>query len=230
MTQFDWSKAAEKQWDERADGWNARSREMWEAGSRKDITPLFLKYLKPHSKVCDLGCGDGYGALKLAKANMNVTGIDVAEEMIDKAKAINEGYTSTFLKGDIASLPFADDCFDGILAINSLEWTEDPYRVLEEVKRVLKRDAYACIGILGPTAGPRENSYSRLLGKKVICNTMMPWEFEKISLALGFEKVDELGVYKKAADLLPKGALPLELKQSLSFMWVFILKNRGVRL
>ena len=38
MTQFDWSKAAEKQWDERADGWNARSREMWEAGSRKDIT------------------------------------------------------------------------------------------------------------------------------------------------------------------------------------------------
>ena len=42
------------------------------------------------------------------------------------------------------------------MAINSLEWTEEPLRALNEIKRVLKSDGYACIAILGPTAKPRE--------------------------------------------------------------------------
>ncbi|MDQ0272034.1 class I SAM-dependent methyltransferase [Cytobacillus purgationiresistens] len=225
MGQFEWAKESEKQWGERADGWNSRSEEMWESGSRKDIAPFFIKHLNDGSKVCDLGCGDGYGSLKLASSGFEVTGIDVAEVMVQKARTVNKGQSATFIKGDIASLPFQDEDFDGILAINSLEWTEKPLLVLEEIKRVLKPGGLACVGILGPTSGPRQNSFPRLYGEEVICNTIMPWEFEALALQMDFNKVDELGVYKKAAEQLSKGALPIELKQALSFMWVFLLRK-----
>lgn len=220
---FDWSKEAEKQWDKKSSNWSSKSKEMWENGSRKDIVPFFAQFVPEGNSVCDLGCGDGFGSLKLSNAGYKVTGIDVSEEMIARAKSVNN--SDQFIKGDILNLPFPDDSFDAVIAINSLEWTEAPLKVLNEMQRVVKRGGFACIGILGPTAAPRVNSYRRLYGEKVICNTMMPWEFEKLAVENHWKKIDDLGVYKRGTDGLPKGALSLELRQSLSFIWVFMMQN-----
>jgi ubiquinone/menaquinone biosynthesis C-methylase UbiE len=225
MSLFNWIQEAEKQWDERADSWNSKSGEMWENGSRKDIAPFFAKYVTKGKAVCDLGCGDGYGSYKLAECGYKVKGVDVSEEMIHKAKEINKGNSAEFVKGDITSLTFAESSFDAVMAINSLEWTEQPLSVLKEIQRIVKSDGMACVGILGPTAGPRASSYRRLYGEEVICNTMMPWEFAKLAQENNWEIIDGLGVYKKAAEQLPKGSLSVELKQAISFMWVFMLKN-----
>lgn len=226
MSDFDWSKEAEKQWNSRAQNWRAKSRDMWDNGSRKDIIPFFTNYVEKGSAVCDLGCGDGIGSLKLAEAGYEVTGIDVSEEMIQMAEKNNAGSSGAFLKGDIASLSLPDDAYEAVMAINSLEWTGNPLEVLMQMQRIVKQEGVACVGILGPTAGPRASSFNRLRGEQVICNTMMPWEFEQLASEIGWEKIGEFGVFKKAAEALPKGALPLELRQALSFMWVFILKNR----
>lgn len=225
MNQFNWVEESAKQWDKRSDSWNSKSAEMWETGSRKEIPPFFEKYVQAGSVVCDLGCGDGYGSLKLAKLGYDVTGIDVSEEMIHKAKELNTNTTAQFMKGDISTLPFTDHFFDAVLAINSLEWTEQPLKVIKEIIRVVKPGGFACVGILGPTAGPRINSYRRLYNEKVICNTMMPWEFEKLALENNWKIIDVLGVYKRRVDQLPLGSISMELRQALSFMWVFMLKN-----
>lgn len=221
---FNWSKEAEKQWDEKSSSWSSKSKDMWENGSRKDIVPFFSEIVPAGSSVCDLGCGDGFGSLVLSEAGYKVTGIDVSEEMIARAKAINDNSVQ-FVKGDISSLPFTDHSFEAVLAINSLEWTEAPLQVLMEMQRVIKPGGFACVGVLGPTAAPRVNSHQRLYGEKVICNTMMPWEFEKLAEENDWKKIGDFGVYKKAADQVPKGALSLELRQSLSFMWVFMIQN-----
>ncbi|KAB2338211.1 class I SAM-dependent methyltransferase [Cytobacillus depressus] len=226
MSIFDWSKEAEKQWDDQSSSWNSKSREMWESGSRKEIVPFFSKYVDSGARICDLGCGDGFGSFQLERAGYKVTGLDVSEEMLQKAQEINKGNNTEFVKGDISVLPFPDRAFDAVLAINSLEWTEHPFMVLREAQRVVKPGGFACVGILGPTAAPRNNSFRRLYGEKVICNTMMPWEFEKLAADNNWEKIGDLGVYKRSADQLPKGTLSTELKQSLSFMWVFMLQNK----
>lgn len=226
MSVFNWSAEAEKQWDEKSDFWNSKSHEMWEEGSRKDIIPFFEKHVDKGAKVCDLGCGDGYGSFKLASAGYSVIGIDVSEAMIQKAKAVNAETSAEFQKGDISCLSMEENSFDAILAINSLEWTESPLLALKEIQRIVKPGGRACIGILGPTAAPRVNSYRRLYNEKIICNTMMIWEFEMLAAENGWEKIDELGVYKKASEPIPKGSLPVELKQAVSFMWVFMLENR----
>ncbi|MDF2904513.1 MAG: type 11 methyltransferase, partial [Bacillus sp. (in: firmicutes)] len=58
----------------------------------------------------------------------------------------------------------------------------------------------------------------------VICNTMMPWEFEKLASEKGFSKVAEYGVYKRGADQFQLGSLSTDLKQALSFIWVFMFQ------
>ncbi|MBI0576056.1 methyltransferase domain-containing protein [Neobacillus cucumis] len=219
-----WVDEAEKQWDNRADSWHSSSRGMWETGSRKDIIPFLKKYLPDESAICDLGCGDGYASVMLARMGYHVTGIDLSEQMLEKASVLAKGRSVQFIKADISEVPLESNSLDAVMAINSLEWTESPLKVLFEIKRIVKKDGLACIAILGPTAMPRINSFPRLYGEKVICNTMMPWEFEKLAEENGFKKIAEMGVYKREAEKLPVENLPLELRQSLSFMWVFMFK------
>jgi len=227
MSNFKWAEEAEKLWNERSVFWNSRSREMWETGSRKDIVPFFQNYVQKGATVCDLGCGDGYGSLKFSQAGFSVTGVDVSDDMISKAKELNKNTSANFYKGDIAHLPFLNQQFDAIVAINSLEWTESPLEVLTEMKRMVKENGMACVGILGPTATPRVNSYRRLYGEKVVCNTMMPWEFEQLALENGWKKEAELGVYKRETKQLPKESLSNQMKQALTFMTVFMLRNEN---
>lgn len=226
MESFNWLKASEQKWDHQADSWNASSKDMWESGSRKDIVPFFTKYVMEGAKVCDLGCGDGYGSFKLALAGYNVVGVDVSNEMIEKARELTKETTAIFQKGDISKLNVSDDCFNAAIAINSLEWTQSPLDVLIEMKRIVKNDGLICIGLLGPTAAPRINSYRRLYGEEVVCNTMMPWELEKLAEENGLIKVDELGVYKRGVENINVQLLSNELRQALTFMWLFMFKNK----
>ncbi|SFB04839.1 Methyltransferase domain-containing protein [Lentibacillus halodurans] len=224
---FNWHKEAEVQWDNRAEFWNERSKEMWDRGSRKQIVPFIEKHLEKGSSIVDVGCGDGYGSYKLHKSGYNVTGVDISGEMIKLAKKRLYQEDIAFLQGDITSLPMCDASQDSMMAINVIEWTASPVDVLKELGRVLKKDGLLFAGILGPTAGPRMNSYPRLHGEKAICNTMMPWEFQQLASELHFEYMDGLGVFKKEVNGKHYEHLPLDLQQALTFMWVFLLRKAG---
>ncbi|WP_188456101.1 class I SAM-dependent methyltransferase [Virgibacillus oceani] len=227
MGSFDWHEEAKKQWDSRADFWNERSVNMWDKGSRKDIIPFIEKYIAKGKKILDIGCGDGYGSFKLHQSGYNVMGMDLSTEMISRAKKRLQSEEINFLQGDVNHLPFDNESFNGMMAVNVLEWTEVPLNALNELWRVLKKDGFLCVGILGPTAGPRANSYPRLHGEKTICNTMMPWEFQQLAIEHKFEYIDGFGVYKEGVKEKHYQDLPIELNQALTFMWVFMLRKVG---
>lgn len=227
MATFNWQQEAETQWDNRAAFWSERSKNMWDKGSRKNIVSFIEKHLAKGSNILDIGCGDGYGSFKLQQSGYDVTGMDISSEMINTAKKRLTTKAVSFLQGDVIDLPFKNESFDGMMAINVLEWTEIPAKSVEEMVRVVKKDGLICIGLLGPTGGPRANSYPRLHGKKAICNTMMPWELKQLTSEKGLTYVDGLGVYKDAVKATHHDNLPLELKQALSFMWVFMLRKVG---
>src|SRR5690625_4756645 len=107
---------------------------------------------------------------------------------IAKEKIRNE---VPFYQADICNLTaIKNGELDGALVVNVIEWTETPIIALRELKRVIKPGGMLCIGILGPTAGPRAYSYRRLYGEKVIMNTMMPWEFLQMDRDNDCEIVD----------------------------------------
>jgi len=96
--EFVWHEEAKKQWDERASFWHQNSEEMWEHGSRKTILPFFASYVPKGSAVADLGCGDGYGAWKLSQLGYRVVGVDLSQEMVEKAKERGKGNRFSFSK------------------------------------------------------------------------------------------------------------------------------------
>lgn len=87
-------------------------------------------YLKPDSKVLDIGCGSGIIANQIAeKLKVRMTLVDV----VDKRR-VNLPLTIY----DGRKLPFGDKTFDTALLTFVLHHAEDPARVLAEAKRVVK--------------------------------------------------------------------------------------------
>lgn len=91
--------------------WNERyvtSDTPWDSGmpSRSLVEMLEKKEIKP-CRVLELGCGTGTNAIYLAKAGFDVTGVDLSELAIKKAreKAEQEGVSVKFLLNDVTDLP-----------------------------------------------------------------------------------------------------------------------------
>ncbi len=222
---FDWQKKAQKEWDDQASFWSERSKNMWDSGSRKDIIPFIQKHIKLGSRIIDIGCGDGYGTNKLKKSGYEATGIDISMKMVDLARQQFNDTGIRFQQGDVNQLPYPDNYFDGGMVINVLEWTDNPSKSLKEIKRILTNNGVLCVGILGPTAGPRAHGYPKIYGENVILNAMMPWEFLQLAKESGFKLLDSYGVYKREVKEQHVNGLSRQLKQALSFMWVFMLRK-----
>ena len=95
-------------------------------------------------RVLDLGCGTGYPAIPAALRVGNtghVTGVDLAEEMIEvarrKAAALGLKHVE-FRACDVASLPFEDAGFDSVISRFCLMFLPHLDKALHETRRVLK--------------------------------------------------------------------------------------------
>ncbi|AZB43267.1 class I SAM-dependent methyltransferase [Bacillus sp. FJAT-42376] len=222
---FNWGKEAETQWNKNSSSWHSRSRDMWENGSRKQIIPFFSRHVPSACRVLDIGCGDGYGSFKLAQLGHKVTGIDFSAEMIATANKEFEISGLDFLQDDVMNLSAGENEADALLVINCLEWVAEPLQAIRELVRVLKPGGAACVAVLGPTAGPRSNSYPRLKSEPAICNTMMPWEFARLAEENQLKPIDQLSVYKEGVKQEMTANLNAELKQALSFLTLFLCRN-----
>jgi len=96
----------------------------------------FLK--KPHGRLLDIGCADGTTTYQIKKRfpKLKITGLDYYKETIDFAKKTKPQIH--FVHGDAHELPFGNETFDIVTAIEVLEHLEKPKKVLSEIKRVLK--------------------------------------------------------------------------------------------
>ena len=65
------------------------------------------------SKVLDVACGTGNTAIPAAKAGASVTGVDIATNLLEKARtrAAREEVNVEFKEGDAEDLPFPDATF-----------------------------------------------------------------------------------------------------------------------
>jgi len=109
-----------------------------------------LAYLHPYlslfpgEHVLDLGSGGGLDAILAARAvapTGNVTGLDFAEAMVAKGRAVagTLGVTNVeFVQGPAEAMPFPDGVFDAVLVNGLLNLCPDKAVVAREMCRVLK--------------------------------------------------------------------------------------------
>ncbi|MFF9341244.1 MULTISPECIES: methyltransferase domain-containing protein [unclassified Streptomyces] len=102
-----------------------------------------LDELRPGLDVLDVGCGPGTITADLAAlvAPGRVTGVDTAEDVLDKARAAaaERGLEGVeFQVADVHALDFPDDSFDVVHAHQVLQHVGDPVQALREMRRVCR--------------------------------------------------------------------------------------------
>ncbi|MFW9827580.1 MAG: class I SAM-dependent methyltransferase [Candidatus Thorarchaeota archaeon] len=102
-----------------------------------------LSGLKPGMKILDVSSGRGTQSIFYAKNfGVEVTGLDIAEEMIQSAieNAKKEGVENliSFKLGDSQQLPFEDNSFDVAINECAVGIPDDSQKVLDEMVRVTK--------------------------------------------------------------------------------------------
>jgi phosphatidylethanolamine/phosphatidyl-N-methylethanolamine N-methyltransferase len=96
--------------------------------------------IKPGQQVLEVGIGTGLN-LPLYPTRCQVTGIDLSEEMLQKAheKVAELGLTNITLRAmDATTMDFPDDAFDSSVATYTISAVPDPVSVLREMRRVVR--------------------------------------------------------------------------------------------
>jgi SAM-dependent methyltransferase len=105
--------------------------------------PFSLGRLQPGERVLDLGSGAGTDSLVAAQMvgeEGSVTGIDMTEAMLKKARsaAAEMGMTNVeFVEGEAEKLPFPDESFDVVISNGVIDLIPDKDAVFAELHRVL---------------------------------------------------------------------------------------------
>lgn len=105
----------------------------------KEIVEQLLQLLnsQPGKKFLDIGCGSGNYTGALATKGLDIEGIDISDEMLNKA--IRKYPSIKFSQGDAKNLPFQEDSFDGATCILATHHIHDNQKLFQEVFRVLKK-------------------------------------------------------------------------------------------
>ena len=121
----------------------------WEAGDFAEIAKLiettaegFVDRLniQPGTKVLDVACGSGNLAVVAAKKGADVTGIDIADNLVEAAKrrAEAEGVDIKFEQGDAEAMPYEDNSFDVVMTMFGAMFAPRPDVAASELIRVCK--------------------------------------------------------------------------------------------
>ena len=111
----------------------------WIFAPGREAAIRHLELTRQHS-VLEVGIGTGLN-LPLYPAACRLTGIDLSQEMLDKAVERVETLAMpnvTLKVMDATSMDFGDDEFDQALATYTISAVPDPVAVLREMRRVVK--------------------------------------------------------------------------------------------
>ena len=102
------------------------------------VFPSILNFQKEH-KVLDVACGLGRLLEASQEFGSDLYGFDISEVAVEKAQKILPN--ASIQTANAEAMPYADNTFDRVTCLGSLERMLDLDKVLQEVKRVAKPDA-----------------------------------------------------------------------------------------
>jgi SAM-dependent methyltransferase len=161
----------------------ARLKATWMSGDYGH----FAKYLEPGAmeflgrlpiqagtRMLDVACGAGQISIPAARAGARVTGVDIATNSIEqaRARAQAEGLDARFDEGDAEMLPYEDASFDVVASLFGAMFAPRPERVAAELVRVCRPDGRIVMGNWTPEGFIGQ--MFKIIGKHVPPPPLMP--------------------------------------------------------
>lgn len=100
----------------------------------------FARRYAQDKRVLDAGCGTGYGSAELAQSAAAVTGLDIADDAIEYARANYPIPGLRFVESSCSAVPFPPESFDLLVAFEVIEHLADYRAFIDEAARVLTRE------------------------------------------------------------------------------------------
>ena len=129
------------------DGLKAKLKTIWTAGDYDRFSRFmegsackFYERLSiaPGCTLLDVACGSGQLALMAARDGIEVTGVDIAGNLVERARARAqaERLHARFEEADAEALPFEDASFDVVTSLIGAMFARRPQLVAQELLRV----------------------------------------------------------------------------------------------
>lgn len=110
----------------------------WHVGRRRIIASFLERILgevtDSPARILDVGCGTGANLLLLSKYG-DAEGVDISDDALAFCR---ERGLQKVKKGAAEELPYADESFDLVSALDVVEHLDDDLAALKEMKRVLR--------------------------------------------------------------------------------------------
>ncbi len=138
-------------WDKLSPKYDKFIEKYWKIYDSKLLDKIYQD-VNIGSTVLEVACGTGLVTLEVAKKAEKVYGIDIAPQMIKKAKKkMKEKRTENieFSVEDAYALPFSDNMFDTVICNNALHNMKYPEKAISEIKRVLRPEGKFITSIVG---------------------------------------------------------------------------------
>ena len=171
--------------------------------------PLAIAALRPGDTVLDLGSGAGLDCFLAAKKtgpSGKVIGVDMTQEMIDKARKNARGHdfeNVEFRLGEIENLPVDDRSVDVIISNCVINLSPDKPRVFKEAFRVLKPGGRLMVAdiVLTKNLPLRiKNSVEAYVG--CIGGAVLKEEYLKAIADAGFDSIEVIDAVPFTLDLV----------------------------
>lgn len=120
---------------------------MWGAADYQRVAERFAPihdelvgglHITAGERVLDVATGTGAVAVRAAQLGADVTAIDIAPLMIERARASNPGAAIRFDVGDAQALPYDDASFDVVTSTFGVIFAPDHAAVARELARVCR--------------------------------------------------------------------------------------------
>ena len=198
LLRFDFDVVADAydQWYETTEG------AMYDHLEKKAVS-RYLRQNAQGMKLLEVGCGTGHWSQFFSDCGFEVTGVDISERMVKMAQSKNIA-SASFRIADAHSLPFADNSFDVVTAITTLEFTGNAELVLQEMVRCTRKPSgQLLVGVLNVLARLNRNRQENPESLYAKARLFSPDQLKKLLSKYGKTKVCTAGFILGQKRLLP---------------------------
>ena len=171
---------------------------------------MLTQNLRPQDHVLELGCGTGYFSKELVKCPIQLTAIDISDDLLSVAREQIQCDNGCFMRENAYALSFSAESFDHIVGSSVLHHL-DLTKGIAEMYRVLRPGgtiSFTEPNMLNPQIAAQKNIawLKRRMGDSPDETAFFRWQLAKKIKAAGFSKI-QIVPFDFLHPALPAGSL-----------------------